>query len=383
MTVPKPLYFATDADIYDLLEPEVKRFSNQRLVDLALKRGIVLSPATERSELIQYISMLPFSHPQLEELCDLIESAGRTQRSTSIRVNAEIKNDTVTDAIASLRQTRADKDEQWSVLKKDDHIEIAVEYTEFNHRKSSLRQRSVNEITLQVEPTEDGELTIRHTASTKGHEIAKELLKRIESDADAPLPTIPISLAGIADRGTRTSFWIKLIRETDGLTPVGVTKVGVCRDMDTTLFDVACDNDADDLDPDKDSDDDAVAVSLIRRAVFEGDEVLDSTEFQNTQSAFFVYKASWLALAVTGEKYEIEAEFRNSAAAHQFEYIFRGVYRRKPNGDFYKSPIRLLAGEMRQLSRILEESAHLITAQLFEEALVSAPVVVDLATPKA
>lgn len=383
MTLPKPLYFATDADIYDLLEPEVKRFSSQRLLDLALKRGIVLSPATERSELIQYISMLSFSHPQLEELCDLIESTGRTQRSTSIRVNAEIQNDTVTDAIASIRQTRAHKDEQWSVLKKDDHIEITVEYTEFNHRKSSLRQRSVSEITFQVEPTEDGELTIRHTANTKGHEIAKELLKRIENDAETPLPTTPISLAGIADRGTRTSFWIKLIRETNGLTPVGVTKVGVCRDMDTTLFHVASNTDADDLDKDKDCEDDAIAASLIRRAVFEGDEVLDSTEFQNTQSAFFVYKASWLALATSGEKYEIEAEFRNPTAAHQFEYIFRGVYRRKANGEFYKSPSRLLVGEIRLLSQTLEESAHSITAQLFEEALVTAPSVVEVATPKA
>ena len=110
MTSPRPLYFATDADIYDLLEPEVKRFNKKCLLELALRRGIILSPSDERIEILQFISMLPFSQAQLQELCEQIESAGRAQRTSSIRVNSAIAEDLVTDTISGLKQSRSQKD---------------------------------------------------------------------------------------------------------------------------------------------------------------------------------------------------------------------------------------------------------------------------------
>jgi hypothetical protein len=379
MTSPKPLYFATDADIYDLLEPEVKRFNKKCLLELALRRGIILSPSDERVEIIQFISMLPFSQVQLQELCEQIESSGRAQRTSSIRVNSAIADDLVTDTIFGLKHSRSQKDEQWSTVKIDEHYEITVEYTEFNHRKSSLRQRSVNQVTIQVEPTVEGELTIRHTANTKGQEIAKDFLLKLSNDTEDPIPTTPISLAGIADRRVRTSFWVMLIKETDGLAPVSVTKAGVSRDMTSSLVaDTSCDGD-DASDDDSDNPDATLATGLIRKAVFEGDEVLESAEYQSTQSSFFVYKASWQAVASSGDLYEIEAEFRNPAAAHHFEYIFRSVLRKKESGGYYKTPRRPLPAELRQLSQMLEDSAHAIVTKLFEDEAIPVPPLMEVA----
>lgn len=353
MTLPKPLYFATDADIYDQLEPAAKRFNKKHLLELALRRGIILSPSDERSDIIQFISMLPFSHAQLEEICQQTETVGRAQRTSSIRVTQDIDEEKVQDAISSLKQSRSNKDEQLSVVRKEDHFEITVEYTEFDHRKSSLRQRSVNQISIQVETSDEGELTVRHTANKKGQEIAKVFLTKLGNDADTPVPTAPISLAGIVDRSLRTSFWVKLIRETDELDPISVTKAGVCREMTSSLNeDTPCD-DEDQADDDTDNLDTQLVTGLINRAVFEGEEVLESTEFKRTESSFFVYKASWLAIGATGDKYEIEAEFRNPASASQFEYIFRNVFRKKASGGYYKTPDRLLPAEQRQLSQIL------------------------------
>jgi hypothetical protein len=373
MTLPKPLFFATDADIYDQLEPAVKRFSKKHLLELALRRGIILSPSDERSDIIQFISMLPFSHAQLEEICQQTETAGRTQRTTSIRVAKDIGMERVQDAISLLKQARSSKDEQLSVLRRDDHFEITVEYAEFDHRKSALRQRSVNQISIQVESCDEGELTVRHTANKKAQEIAQVLLSKLGDDANTPVPTAPISLAGIVDRSLRTLFWVKLIRETDGLSAVSVTKAGVSREMTSSLFDHDPDEDEEELNENDDNLRIQEVTGLINRAVFEGEEVLESTEFKRTESSFFVYKASWLAQGATGDKYEIEAEFKNPATASQFEYIFRGVFRKKASGGYYKSAERLLSAEQRQLSQILENSAHAIVAEIAESVIILNP----------
>jgi hypothetical protein len=375
MTLPKPLFFATDADIFDQLEPAVKRFSKKHLLELALRRGIILSPSDERSDIIQFISMLPFSHAQLEEICQQTETAGRSQRTTSIRVTKDIDKEKVQDAISLLKQARSSKDEQLSVARKDDHFEITVEYAEFDHRKSALRQRSVNQISIQVESSDEGELTVRHTANKKAQEIAQVLLSKLGDDANAPVPTAPISLAGIVDRSLRTLFWVKLIRETDGLSPVSVTKAGVSREMTSSLFDHAADEDEDEEELNENDDNLKIqeVTGLINRAVFEGEEVLESTEFKRTEASFFVYKASWLAQGASGDKYEIEAEFKNPASASQFEYIFRGVYRKKASGGYYKSAERLLPAEQRQFSQTLENSAHAIVAEIAESVFIPIP----------
>lgn len=373
MTLPKPLFFATDADIYDQLEPAVKRFSKKYLLELALRRGIILSPSDERSDIIQFISMLPFSHGQLEEICQHTETLGRTQRTTSIRVTKDISKEKVQDAISSLKQSRSNKDEQLSVVRKEDHFEITVEYAEFDHRKSALRQRSVNQISIQVESSDEGELTVRHTANKKAQDIAKDLLTKLGDDANTPVPTAPISLAGIVDRSLRTLFWIKLIRETDGLSPISVTKAGVSREMTSSLFDNASDDEEEESDDNDENLKIQEMTGLINRAVFEGEEVLESTEFKRTESSFFVYKASWLAQGATGDKYEIEAEFKNPASASQFEYIFRGVFRKKASGGYYKAAERLLPAEQRQLSQILESSAHTIVTEIVESVFIPIP----------
>lgn len=377
MTLPKPLFFATDADIYDLLEPAAKRFSKKSLLELALRRGIILSPSDERSEIIQFISMLPFSHAQLEEICKKTETAGRTQRTTSVRVTKAIKEEKVQDAISLLKQSRSNKDEQLSVVRKEDHFEITVEYAEFDHRKSALRQRSVNQISIQVESSDDGELTVRHTANQKGQEIAKVLLAKLENEANTPVPTAPISLAGIVDRNLRTLFWVKLIRETNGLAPISVTKVGVSREMTSSLFDNASDEDEEESDGDIEDLESQVVTGLINRAVFEGEDVLESTEFKSTESSFFVYKASWLAQGATGDRYEIDAEFKSPASASQFEYTFRSVFRKKESGGHYKTAERLLPAEQRKLNRILEDSAHSIVAAIAESVLIPIPILTE------
>lgn len=373
MTLPKPLFFATDADIYDQLEPAVKRFSKKHLLELALRRGIILSPAEERSNIIQFISMLPFSHAQLEEICQQTETAGRNQRTTSIRVTKDINQEEVQGAISLLKQSRSNKDEQLSVVRNEDHFEITVEYAEFDHRKSALRQRSVNQISIQVESSSDGDLTVRHTANQKGQEIARALLAKLENDANLPVPTAPISLAGIVDRRLRTLFWVKLIRESDGLAPISVTKAGVSREVTSSLPENASDADVEGLNDDVADLDSQVATGLISRAVFEGEDVLESAEFKSTESSFFVYKASWLAQGPTGDRYEIDAEFKSPASASQFEYIFRGVFRKKESGGYYKTAERLLPAEQRKLNRVLEDSAHSIVTEIIESVLIPIP----------
>jgi hypothetical protein len=375
MTLPKPLFFATDADIYDKLEPASKPFSKKHLLELALRRGIILSPSDERSDMIQFISMLPFSHAQLEEICQQTETHGRTQRTTSIRVTKDINKEKVHDAISLLKQSRSNKDEQLSVLRKDDHFEITVEYAEFDHRKSALRQRSVNQISIQVESSDEGELTVRHTANKRGQEIAQLLLIKLGNDPNNPVPIAPISLAGIVDYRLRTLFWVKLIKETNGLTPISVTKAGVSRVMTLSLFDDTSDEDEEESDGNNDSLESKVGTGLINRAVFEGEEVLESTEFKRTESesSFFVYKAEWLAQGETGERYEIEAEFKNPASASNFEYIFRGVFRKKPSGGYYKTADRLLPAEQRKLCKSLEDSAHEIVSEIAESVFIPIP----------
>jgi hypothetical protein len=317
--------------------------------------------------------MLPFAHAQLEEICQQTETAGRTQRTTSIRVTKDIDKEKVQDAISLLKRARSSKDEQLSVVRKDDHFEITVEYAEFDHRKSALRQRSVNQISIQVESSDEGELTVRHTANKKAQEIAQVLLSKLGDDANTPVPTAPISLAGIVDRSLRTLFWVKLIRKTDGLSPVSVTKAGVSREMTSSLFDHPPDEDEEELNENDSNLKIQEVTGLINRAVFEGEEVLESTEFKRTESSFFVYKTSWLAQGTTGDKYEIEAEFKNPATASQFEYIFRGVFRKKASGGYYKSAERLLPAEQRQLSQILENSAHAIVAEIAESVFIPIP----------
>jgi hypothetical protein len=365
-------YFADDKDIYDLLSAARLKLTPQKLIELARKRGIILSQDDDRGQLVEQISRLPFGWMDLNALMDATDTAERVEKTTSRSLSGAFELSDVREAVALVRETRGEvRGEVFKVEVLSNSVRVTVSYSELDPSKTRLVQRTQREFSLEFE-SRDGGVFVRHQDQPRAHEVLSELVDILKSAPEQSLDETRIELGGIRVASIRTQFFLQLIRGLKGFKFDDVKGVKASRFSKTPSDSlVPVDDDeasSEELDPLSEAGanlgitpDEADFVAHVKEMALKGEGLLNTAQYEHlTKHDFFVRAMVWTAdeEAPSGARVEFESAFDQPEAGTGFTYAVRGLYARKADGEFRKGRASPTAVERTRLVRLLEDAAR-------------------------
>lgn len=377
------IYFYSDSDLFELFQPEPRRFKSETLLQIARSRGILLSPECDRDEICSYLSRLPWQWNQINDLCSHVETKPRSKKDTSFDVDADIESVPIETIVEKAKELRLTKhDETWAINKTPDgSIQASVQYHEIDLKKSKVRQQKEEEIVVEIESKEGG-FSVRHTASGRASTIANTIVKAASEFSNNPPEVKPISIQNIPDRQGRTKFFIELMRSIPGFKILGgASKIGVSRAITIDSGSFCSFEEDEDLEESEDyiTEEDEEALGIVNKALFEGNSVTASPEYELAEKNSFIYSAVWKAENQNGDGklVEFEALFREPASGKGFEYRIRGIYKKKGPNSFRKTSVPPGPTEKRELLKLIEDTAHKIAKSIEEEYMILSENVIE------
>jgi hypothetical protein len=354
----KPIFYATEKDIFDILTAMKKKMTRGILFDLCISRGILISPEEERDDIIEYISMIPHDYIDLSALMDIARTNTRSERKTSMEVSTELQNKDINKVINAIKKGREKYGETYRVISESNNKStIKVEYTVVDYGMTRLRQRVEKEGYIEV-MKENGRTKIRHPANDKMQEITKDILTELKKATKIELEEEVISLAHIRDSEMRILFFVLLIRSLSGFELADVIHVRVSR-----LKDVNIEIDADETEEIEQTEE--ILTGHVNKAALDGVGLLNSEEYQNLkEKGFFISSLVWKSQEKTrnGNLVVFEASFENPEDFTSFVYNVKGYYKRTEEGF---ALTRLPFNEMEKSSyhRLVEDAAKKALAE--------------------
>jgi hypothetical protein len=352
----KPIFYATEKDIFDILFKMKKKITKGILIDLCINRGILISPDEERDDIIDYIAMLPHDFIDLRALMDIARANTRSERKTSIEVNTEIQNKDINKVINAVKKNREKYGETYRVISESNNRStIKVEYTVVDYGMTRLRQRVEKEGYIEI-MKENGRTKIRRPANDKMQEITKDIFTELKKTTKKELEEEAISLVHIRDPEIRILFFVSLIRSLTGFELVDVTHVRVSRlkDADTKEIDV---NEVDTSEEIEQTEE--ILIGHVSKAALDGIGLLNSEEYQNLkEKGFFISSLVWKSQEKTrsGNQVVFEASFDNPDDFTNFVYNVKGYHKRTEEGfTITKLPFNEL--EKSSYHRLVEDAA--------------------------
>jgi hypothetical protein len=349
-------YYADDKDIHDILSSA--KISIKKLLSLARHRGIFLSEESPREEVVHYMSKLPFSWSQIQEVMAEVERDDRDEKLTTCKIGLDVHMDKLEQAIQMVRETRGEVlNEDYTVSQtKDGRLQVKVTYSEPDFQRARLIQRRQKDAVLEIEK-KGKDFEVRHTQNEKTNDILSQIISLL-TPADSPEKLVrrTIELSGIKNHEHRTQFFLNVFGGMEGF------QLREVKDLKVDRFDEEKPKDADETEDDADlklSKD--VLKALVRKVALSGENILISPQYQQlTKDGFFISKAMWTSveLAGVGRLFEFEAEFKNAENASGFAYQIRGVYDRDRDGELTKTRSEINDAEKNQLKNALEAAAY-------------------------
>ncbi|MDR2409166.1 MAG: hypothetical protein LBE13_13775 [Bacteroidales bacterium] len=353
----KPIFYATEKDIFDILASLKKRITKSILFDLCINRGILLSYEEERDDIINYISMLPHDYIDLSALLAIARTNTRSERKTSMEVNTEIQSKDINTVIDAIKKDREKYGETYRVISESNNRStIKVEYTVVDYGMTRLRQRVEKEGYIEV-MKENGRTKIRRPANDKMQEITSGILTELKKVTRKELEEEAISLVHIRDPEIRILFFVSLIKNLSGFELVDVTHVRVSRLKDTDTREI--DTDASDASEEIEQTEE-VLIGHVSRAALDGIGLLNSEEYQNLkEKGFFISSLVWKSqekAGRSGNQVVFEASFDNSEDFTNFVYNVKGYYKHTEEGfTITKLPFNEL--EKSSYHKLIEDAA--------------------------
>jgi hypothetical protein len=349
-------YYADDKDVHDILSSP--KIPLKKLLSLCRQRGIFLSEECPREELVHYMSKLPFSWLQIQEVMGEVEREDREENLTTCKLNSNGHLDAVEQAIQKVRENRGEAlSEVYDVTQtKEGRLQIKVVYTEPDFQRARLIQRRQKEAIIEIE-AKGKDLDVRHTQNEKTQDILAELQSLLTPPDGADKPVLrTIELSGIRNHKQRTKFFINLFSGMEGF------QLREVRDLKVDLLTGEEAND-----PAQPEEDQELRMSkealkaLVRKVALSGENILLSPQYQQlAKDGFFISKAIWTSMetAAKGRLFEFEAEFQNPQSASDFAYRVRGMYDRDKDGELVKAKTHVDDSEKDQLRSCLEAAAY-------------------------
>jgi hypothetical protein len=322
--------------------------------------------------LANYLSRLVWSWPELQHLLDHAETPERREKLTGSRLNSGATIEAVHEAVNAVKEDR--KGEAISVKAATSNgLIVGVRYSEFDPSRTRLQQRVEREVTIELERSDEG-YSIRHQASDKAREVVRAIVARLEADSKATFDASEITLSGVSSPELRTEFFVALMTSMLGFNLRNVTSVSV--DRANTEGEANGENDEEG--GDSATEEAATMLGVVKKAVFEGQSLLTSREFQSLKvDGFSLSRAVWRSSETAGDgaEFEFEADFEDTKDCTGFRYNVRGVYERRTRGEegIKKTRSPVPPDRRGDLLHALETSARSALAKVLADA--SPPVV--------
>lgn len=366
-------FYADDKDIRDLITASPQAMTNGRILELARNRGIFLADTTEdsymREEIIDYVSRLPFSWPELNALTDIVHPRPRTPRTTSERVYTDAGMDAIERAAHVVEKRRNEEGLQTlNVSRSGTTVHVRVKYTKVLTGKTRLLQREPHEVEVDIEritkPDGSFALVCRHDDPV-AQAVTNDVLSALAGTLETAPKRATIDLGHVLDPSLRSKFFLDLMKSIEGYGRISdVSKVGVFRVVTEPTAAAAADDDDDD-DNGESNDPEAKAAgervkALAKSVKFQGADLLKTPEFQALQDkGFFIGEAVWVVDNDAGEHHrvEIEAKLKDHQTGRDFGYKVRGVFGQVAEDTPAKNKKKPGIGDRRALERAIEEAA--------------------------
>lgn len=317
------LYMPNDKAICDAVNSS--KISNQSLAELFFKRGIIISPKTDRKKLALIYSRIFTGYRDFDELTTHLQSITHREKTTS-RFITEIDISEALEAANKLKEVinakDYPKDASASISKYSDEIVITITYSDINPNKSQLQQTVTKESTISISKSAN-ELVMRSPYNDDSEKWANHLLEIISEKSSTPPNIETITLEFIDTPKLRSQFIEDLIKNIDGFTLKDVSKVSIFNPEKINTSDS-------ELDKDTQQEDDIDSGTHVFKASLNGKGVLNSKEIDLLHSkGFYTYHAVWTCTenSPTPDIYEIEIKFEDSENCKNFSHKVKGFYR--------------------------------------------------------
>jgi len=344
-------FFATDKDIFDLLQASKQKTGKHVIMELLRERGIFVSSEEDRDTLAEYASLLPHSYSQLDLLLNIAEPGHRAEKTTCSSIGTTATKEVLLQAITDVQEERGSR-EIFSKHAHSEEVVLNLEYSELDLGKTRLKQFKDKEAEIQFQFDTNGQLEIRRPASSRAEEVLNAILEKVADITKENLLQKKIELSGISTPEGRTKFFTSLINNIEGFELDDVTSVKVDREIKA-------------LNPDCDLDEEEAPnspeiQSMVRKVLLDGEGLLYSPEYQElNKSGFFISKVIWTSSSEKkdGDKIELEASLGNPSEGTDYKYSIRGVYPQKEDGSFNKNKKSPTETEKQKYLKLLEKAS--------------------------
>lgn len=371
------ILFADDKDIQDLLLSS--KLGKPKLLQLAQRRGIVLSKESSREQLVSSIARMPHSWSQLSELLDLTSTADRSDKRTCAHLPGDFTIDGLNNVLAELKDGREHTDgEAWDVVQSGkNQFKISATFTEVDPSKTRLAQLSQREIAIEIEKTDAG-LQVRHSARERGTSILQGIVSALSESTGRDVRAQIIDLSEIRDPDIRTAFFINLSRGVASYDLAEILNVRGSR-IPQPGSDIPNDDSAAQEDFSR----------SVKKIILSGRKIDQSPEYKRfSESRFFISEMTWTVVdpKTNGIMVEFEAGFSEDESARSFYYSVKRVHEKNKDGQIKTAYTRPSGDRLRALSQALEAAASEAQRVAFTEAgfapIDVVPPVAALASPQ-
>lgn len=358
-------YFADDKDIADLLDSP--KFSKEKLLRLALERGILLASELPKETLRDQLSHLPFSWPQLQQLLKAIETPDAEEKITTCKVETKASSDEVGKVLADIREIRgATADEAYIIRPVTGGTLIRITYSEVDHGSTRVLQRIRKEMEILIEPTKEG-YELRYPANKRAETIVQKISDMLPvPEGEEKAKRQSVELAGVVDSALRSDFFIHLMDRMEGFRRRDV--------LDLKMNRIIQEKDEDDDDEETEQAAEELK-GLVRKTSLSGESLLISPQYrQLSNDGFGIHRVIWEAMENSGKGrvYEIEAQFKNPDEGTGFCYLVRGVHNYDDDGVLEVTKRTIELDDRKRLNAAVEGAAYealkLVKAQLAVES---------------
>lgn len=364
MVITNLLYCATDKEIYDVLMSSKQRINASVVLELAKDRGIFYSSKDSREALIHRLSILTHDYNDLNIILDQREHAGRTEKLTSITLNAALTIEEI-KAVAKEYIAESPPDEKVVAHQKGaDQYMVNVRYSDVDYSKTRLVQRTPKEAGIEFH-VEGDKTVIRMPSNAKAREVVDNIKSRLDGKKKTDIPIGLIELSEFTTAAERTRFFTLLISSLKGFKLDNVTSVKVepiKKDAGEDEFELDDDQSKEEAKQE--------ALALIKNVALKGESLLASDEYQSLQKkGFFITSIIWRSKQTTIPYpiVEFEAAFDEPEVGKGFKYSVRGALN-FVEGEYTKT-LRPIEQETKQaFLALIEQTAASTIKQIRSEA---------------
>lgn len=353
-------FYATDKDVFDLLASAKQKLTESVLRELARERGIFYSPHDSREDLVDALSLLPYTLNELLNLMDRRETSRRNEKTTSITLDADIPLDELKAVVREYQEEVGATEKVDSHLKGTNALVMNVEYDDIDYSRTRLIQRQRQDASIEF-TQRDGKIVVRLPASEKSKRVVENLTSRIESRRKAPVAREAIELDPDFDAEQKTAFFTRLMSELPGHKLNGVTNLRISPSRGS--------DDADgqtDLDEDERAEAEREMLVVVRSMALSGENLIASAEYQGLRSrGFFITSITWKASQTTipYDTPHLYAGFDDGEHGKGFKYAVKGAFRFQEG--FYTKTVRPVDdAEREKLYLLIEGTARRVLADM-------------------